>query len=71
MVGGAGRFLIRVCLATGLLAAAHQARGEGPPLRSIAPDAYSDQPAGIRYGSLLYNASLTSGLAWDLSLIHI
>jgi hypothetical protein len=68
MVGGAGRFLIRVCLATGLLAAAHQARGEGPPLRSIAPDAYSDQPAGIRYGSLLYNASLTSGLAWDTNI---
>ena len=68
MVGGAGRFLIRVCLATGLLAAAHQARGEAPPLRSIAPDAYSDQPAGIRYGSLLYNASLTSGLAWDTNI---
>ena len=68
MVGGAGRFLAGVCLATGLLAAAHEARGEAPPLRSIEPEAYSDQPAGIRYGSLLYHASLRSGMAWDSNI---
>ena len=68
MVGGAGRFLFAICLATGLLAAAHEVRGEAPPLRSIAPEAYSDQPAGIRYGSLIYNATLTSGVAWDSNI---
>jgi hypothetical protein len=67
MVGGAGR-LLAVCLATGVLVAAHGARGEGPPLRSIEPEAYSDQPAGIRYGSLLYHASLLSGMAWDSNI---
>jgi hypothetical protein len=68
MVGGTGRFLAGVCLATGLLAAAHEAYGEAPPLRSIEPEAYSDQPAGIRYGSLLYHASLRSGMAWDSNI---
>ena len=68
MVGGTGRFLAGVCLSTGLLAAAHEAYGEAPPLRSIEPEAYSDQPAGIRYGSLLYSASLRSGMAWDSNI---
>ena len=68
MVGGAGRLLAGVCLATGLLVVAHGARGESPPLRSIEPEAYSDQPAGIRYGSLLYHASLMSGMVWDSNI---
>ena len=68
MVGGAGRLLAGVCLATGLLVVAHGARGESPPLRSIEPEAYSDQPAGIRYGSLLYHASLVSGMVWDSNI---
>ena len=51
-----------------MLVAAHGARGEAPPLRSIEPEAYSDQPAGIRYGSLLYHASLLSGMAWDSNI---
>ena len=68
MVGWAGKLLAGVCLATGLLVAMHGARGEAPPLRSIEPDAYLDQPAGIRYGALLYHASLMSGMAWDSNI---
>jgi len=68
MVGWAGRLLAGVCRATGLLVVAHGARGESPPLRSIEPEAYSDQPAGIRYGSLLYHASLVSGMVWDSNI---
>ena len=68
MVGGAGRLLAGVCLATGMLVAAYGARGETPPLRSIDPETYSDQPAGIKYGSLLYHASLVSGTVWDSNI---
>jgi hypothetical protein len=68
MVGGTGRFLAGICLAAGLVLAAHEVRGEAPPLRSIEPESYSDQPAGIRFGALLYHASLRSGMAWDSNI---
>jgi hypothetical protein len=68
MVGGVGKLLAGVCLAIGLLVAARGARGESPPLRSIEPETYSDQPAGIRYGMLLYHASLVSGTVWDSNI---
>jgi hypothetical protein len=68
MVGGTGRLLAGVCLAIGLLVAAKGARGESPPLRSVDLDTYSDQPAGIKYGLLLYHASLVSGTVWDSNI---
>lgn len=68
MVVGAGRLLARVLLATGMLVAAQAARAESPPLKSIEPDAFPDQPAGIRYGSLLYHGSLFTGNVWDSNI---
>ena len=68
MVGGAGRLLAGAYLATALLVAAQGARGESPPLKSVEPEAYTDQPAGIKYGQLLYHASLVSGTVWDSNI---
>jgi hypothetical protein len=68
MVRGVGRFLAVVCLATGLLTAAREVHAEAPPLRIIEPEVYSDQPAGIKYGPLLYHASLMTGMAWDSNI---
>jgi hypothetical protein len=67
MVGGAGRLLAGVFLA-GLVVAAQVARGDAPPLASVDVDAYPDRPAGLRYGSLLYHASLVSGTVWDSNI---
>ena len=60
-VWSAGRadFWLGYAWRRGCSSSAHGARGEAPPLRSIEPEAYSDQPAGIRYGSLIYHASLS------------
>lgn len=68
MVDGAGRLLAGVVLAAGVLVAAHGARGESPPLKSIEPEVYSDRPAGMKYGLLLYHASLVSGTIWDSNI---
>jgi hypothetical protein len=43
-------------------------RAESPPLSSVPPDKYSDSPAGIKYGGLLYHATLESGIVWDSNI---
>jgi len=68
MVGGAARLLAGTFLATGLLVCTPAARGEAPPLSSVQADNYPDAPAGIRYGNLLYHASVESGVAWDTNI---
>gem|GEM_PF-5496815 len=44
------------------------AHAESPPLKSIEPEIHPDQPAGIRYGGLLYHASLYSAMVWDSNI---
>jgi hypothetical protein len=67
MVVRVGNFLAGLVLA-GMLVAGQTARGEAPPLRPIDPLAYPDQPAGMKYGPLVYNASLMSGMVWDSNI---
>ena len=68
MVGGAARLLAGTVLAIGPLVLAPIARAEQPPLGSIQPDAYKDAPAGIKWGGLLYQASVATGVAWDSNI---
>lgn len=67
-----GRQAIRVLagavLLVGLLITGEQAVAQTPPIASIEPSSFSDQPAAIRYGGLLYQASLKSGFIWDSNL---
>jgi hypothetical protein len=62
------RNLLAGMVLAGLLVAAQTARGEGPPLRTIDLQAFPDQPAGVKYGALVYNASLMSGMVWDSNI---
>lgn len=68
MAGSATRLLAGFLLATGLIVSPQVARGDSPPLKTIEPDAYTDQPAGVKYGGLLYHASLMTGHIWDSNI---
>jgi hypothetical protein len=68
MAGRAARLLAGTVLAIGPIVSAPAVRAESPPLSSVKPDSYPDMPAGIRYGNLLYHASVASGFAWDSNI---
>lgn len=57
-------YLLAACLA----AAPASLRAENPPLASVPADSFADKPAGIRWGGLLYNATITTGAAWDSNI---
>jgi hypothetical protein len=66
MAGRAIRVLAGVVLLAGILVMEQAAHAQTPPpLSSIDPKTFLDQPAGIRYGGLLYQATLKSGFIWD------
>ena len=64
MGGSAARLLAGTILALGPFVSAPGARAESPPLSSVQPDNFSDAPAGIKYGNLLYHASVASGVVY-------
>jgi hypothetical protein len=69
MVVGSRRLLTALAfLATGLFSTVQVAHAENPPIKSIEPDLFPDQPAGIRHGLLLYHASLQTGFVWDSNI---
>jgi len=68
MAGRAARLLAGAVLAIGPIVSGPGVRAESPPLSSVKPDSYPDAPAGLRYGNLLYHASLVSGFAWDSNI---
>lgn len=69
MRGRGTRAIAAFSLVVGLLAAFSRALAEAPPLRSIAPEAFADNPAGIKAGGLVYHSSLASALIYDSNLL--
>jgi len=68
MAGWAKKLLARALLAAGVVASVPAVRADSPPLKSTVPESYEDQPAGVKYGRLLYHASLLSGQIWDSNI---
>jgi len=68
MAGWAKRLLAGGFLAAGAFAAMPTANADAPPLKSVEPDSYPDRPAGVKYGRLLYHASLLTGQIWDSNI---
>ena len=68
MAGRAARLLAGAVLAIGPIVSGPAVRAESPPLSSVKPDSYPDNPAGIRYGNFLFHASVASGFAWDSNI---
>ena len=68
MAGWAKRLLAGSLLAAGAFASTPAVHAESPPLKSVEPDAYPDRPAGVKYGGLLYQASLLTGHVWDSNI---
>ncbi len=68
VTGGVRLLLAGLFLAAGTVVCAPWARADSPPLKSVEPEVYTDQPAGIKYGPLIYHASLFTGTVWDSNI---
>src|SRR5262245_19302725 len=68
MRGRAAGLLAGVYLVAGLFAAAPNVYAQSPPLGSIPPEAFTNQPAGIRSGDLLFHGYVTTGTAYDSNI---